>query len=247
MPSLRFYFLPLPILAGVVSFLAAYGLLWMLNNLPPADIQAAGGFWHLLQSQLGPILFGILFAIPVYISQSQREKLMAIATYDSALGHPERYRLIEETDRLLAEVLGREGRTAVVLLHTMVDMNQSSLLPADQVGSAVQRHLTSSMRPSDLVVKLEAGYVMVVAVGINTGQAAQDVMKKVFSLANDYCKAQFPEMILAVKAGGFVCDSNDSSRIALAGVFEVFRKAQEKFGDALVTDSSRRRSLKHNR
>ncbi|BBL74324.1 hypothetical protein [Methylomagnum ishizawai] len=244
MSILRFFSWSLPLLAGGLAFLVAYGLLWSFIFFTTQDCPLPERLWELLRTYGTPAGFGMMVALPVYFLQAQREKLLTLVSYDNGLGQQNRYQLIGETERWLAKALGREGRTAVVMLQIMVDHNQTTLLPAEQATAAVQRVLTNSMRPTDLVVKLETGYVLVVAPGIITGESAQNVMKKVHSIAAEYCKTQFAEVVLAVKAGGFVCDKGDTARIAINGVFDVFRQAQEKVGDALVTDSSRRRSWK---
>ena len=232
----------LPWILGGLAFLGAYALLWLFINLSTIDCPLPDEAWDLVRAHGGPAVFGVLVALPVYFLQSQRERLTTLVSYDNGMGQQNRYQLLEETERRLSRVLGREGRTAVVILHMMVDTNQTSTLPAEQVTAAVQRALSNSMRPNDMVVKLETSYVLVVASGISTGEYAQNVMRKVHTIATDFCRKQFPEVVLAVKAGGFACDRSDTPRIALNGVFDVFRQAQEKYGDALVTDSSRRRN-----
>jgi hypothetical protein len=125
--------------------------------------------------------------------------------------------MIEEAHRCLGEALGYEGKTAVILLQAMVENRQASTLPAGELGSALRKSLADSLRPSDLVIQLEAGTVMVFALGIASGQAAQDLIKKVYATAGDFCRAQYPEIFLALKAGGLICAQGESSRRAWPG------------------------------
>jgi sensor domain CHASE-containing protein len=188
-------------------------------------------------------LFGILLSILAYILLRQREKLLTLSIYDRALGQPERYQLIRNTDRWLAENIRGKGKTAVMLLRVVTDSQQSAS-PIEQPGPEIQKLLVRSLRMSDLIVTLDTEYVLVVTTELPNEQFAGELAEKLFFTVCEYCTAQYPNKILAVKAGVFFCAKSDSSQTALEGVFGALRQAQEQLGDILVMNSSRRKDWK---
>jgi hypothetical protein len=189
------------------------------------------------------VLFGVLLSMLTYILLRQREKLLRLSVYDRVLGQPERYQLIRSTDRWLAERIRGKGKTAVMLLRVVMD-SQQAVSSVEQPSAEIQKLLLKSLRMSDLAVNLDTEYVLIVTTELPNEQFAGELAERLFFTVCEHCTAQYPNKVLAIKAGVFFCAKGDSSQTALEGVFGALRQAQEQLGDILVMNSSRRKDWK---
>lgn len=235
--SLRSLSSPIPL--SVLAFLASYGLLWALVSVRAEVCALYRESVCLSYTLMMPAVSSAVLAIVVYMVRSQRERMATLSAYDSAIGQPDRWRLLDEISHLLAENLGEDGRTAVVLIRTTLQGQDLGGAFLEAMGESLQQWLVKSIRPHDRAIKLEGGYIMVIAIGITNRQAAKMVVEKIYAVANDFAKVQHSDKSVIVKAGGFVCGGGDSWRSALSGMFGAFRQALDAPGSQLVVNAAK--------
>jgi hypothetical protein len=242
MPTDNLRSLSSPIPLSALAFLFSYGLFWMFFNARIEVCASYGEKVCFAYSLAGPALFSALLTIAVYALRSQRERMMTLSAYDSAIGQPDRWRLLDEMSHWLSHNLGEDGKTVVVLLRTSLQGQDLGGAFLEVMGENLQQWLIKSMRPDDRAIKLEAGYIMVIAIGITNRQAAKAVVEKIYAVANDFAKIQHADKSVIVKAGGFICGAGDSWRSVLSGVFGAFRQALDEPGSNLVIGPSKNAS-----
>lgn len=210
-----------------------------LTALPSQQVFSHGleGVWRLevgnvqhKNQNLIPYLYAGLLSLALTVLSmrllDQKHKAKILARYDRILGYPNRAATILKANKALTGLCRCKGASMVLLINT------DDFSHTGTSSNSIQKLITNSLRPKDLLAPLDATHLMVVIGGLANSQTAQKIADKLFKkLISQRETTGIGDA--QVKLGACIRRGKIPGAQAVAKALEALRSAQHQSGDIL--------------